>query len=83
MSIGSNYSMRIWLDPAKMAQHQLMPSDITAVLAEQNVESPAGTLGEESDNAFQYVLKYRGRYEDEEDYENLVIRSYPTATSSG
>ena len=72
---GSNYSMRIWLDPAKMAQHHLMPSDITAVLAEQNVESPAGTLGEESDNTFQYVLKYRGRYEDEADYENLVIRA--------
>ncbi len=74
---GSNYSMRIWLDPSKMAQHHLMPSDITAVLAEQNVESPAGTLGEESENAFQYVLKYRGRYEDETDYENLVIRSNP------
>ena len=74
---GSNYSMRIWLDPAKMAQHCLMPSDITAVLAEQNVESPAGTLGEESENTFQYVLKYRGRYEEEADYENLVIRSNP------
>lgn len=72
---GSNYSMRIWLDPTKMAQHHLMPSDITAVLAEQNVESPAGTLGEESENTFQYVLKYRGRYEEETDYENLVIRS--------
>ena len=72
---GSNYAMRIWLDPSKMAQHKLMPSDITAVLAEQNVESPAGTLGEESENTFQYVLKYRGRYEDEADYENLVIRS--------
>lgn len=74
---GSNYSMRIWLDPAKMAQHRLMPSDITAVLAEQNVESPAGTLGEESENTFQYVLKYRGRYEEETDYENLVIRCEP------
>ena len=74
---GSNYSMRIWLDPAKMAQHCLMPSDITAVLAEQNVESPAGTLGEESENTFQYVLKYRGRYEEETDYENLVIRCEP------
>ncbi|MBE6256288.1 MAG: efflux RND transporter permease subunit [Prevotella sp.] len=74
---GSNYSMRIWLDPSKMAQHHLMPSDITAVLAEQNVESPAGTLGEESENTFQYVLKYRGRYEEESDYENLVIRSNP------
>ena len=74
---GSNYSMRIWLDPSKMAQHHLMPSDITAVLAEQNVESPAGTLGEESENTFQYVLKYRGRYEEESDYEDLVIRSNP------
>ena len=74
---GSNYSMRIWLDPAKMAQHNLMPSDITAVLAEQNVESPAGTLGEESENTFQYVLKYRGRYEEEADYEQMVIRSEP------
>lgn len=72
---GANYSMRIWLDPAKMAQHHLMPSDITAVLAEQNIESPAGTLGEESENTFQYVLKYRGRYEEEVDYENLVIRA--------
>ena len=72
---GSNYSMRIWLDPAKMARNHLMPSDITAVLAEQNIESPAGTLGEESDNVFQYVLKYRGRYEEESDYENLVIRA--------
>ena len=72
--------MRIWLDPAKMAQHHLMPSDITAVLAEQNVESPAGTLGEESENTFQYVLKYRGRYEEESDYENLVIRSQPDSS---
>ena len=72
---GANYSMRIWLDPTRMAQHHLMPSDITAVLAEQNIESPAGTLGEESENTYQYVLKYRGRYEDAEDYENLVIRS--------
>ncbi|MCR5180734.1 MAG: efflux RND transporter permease subunit [Bacteroidaceae bacterium] len=77
---GSNYSMRIWLDPAKMAQHHLMPSDVTAMLAEQNVESPAGTLGEESDNTFQYVLKYRGRYDDETDYENMVLRSQPDGT---
>lgn len=74
---GANYAMRIWLDPAKMAQHRLVPSDITAVLSEQNIESPAGTLGEESENTFQYVLKYRGRYEDDADYENLVIRSEP------
>lgn len=74
---GANYSLRIWLDPQKMAQYGLMPSDIAAVLAEQNVESPTGTLGAESANTFQYVLKYRGRYEEESDYENMVIRSLP------
>ena len=72
---GASYSMRIWLDPLRMAQYRLMPSDITAVLAEQNVESPTGTLGAESANTFQYVLKYRGRYEEEEDYGNMVIKS--------
>ncbi|MDE7074925.1 MAG: efflux RND transporter permease subunit [Odoribacter sp.] len=74
---GASYSMRIWLNPQKMAQYGLMPSDISAVLAEQNVESPTGTLGAESANTFQYVLKYRGRYEDEEDYGNMVIKSLP------
>ena len=73
----ANYSMRIWLDPLRMAQYGLMPSDITAVLAEQNVESPTGTLGAESPNTFQYVLKYRGRYENEVDYGNLIIKSLP------
>lgn len=74
---GASYSMRIWIDPQRMAQYGLMPSDITAVLAEQNVESPTGTLGAESANTFQYVLKYRGRYEEEDDYGNLVIKSLP------
>ena len=75
--MGADYSMRIWLDPLKMAQYGLVPSDITKVLDEQNVEVATGTLGAESQNTFQYVLKYRGRYEEEKDYENLVIRSLP------
>lgn len=74
---GSDYSLRIWLAPGKMAQYGLVPSDITTVLGEQNVETPTGTLGADADNTFQYVLKYRGRYEKEKDYENLVIRSLP------
>ena len=74
---GASYSMRIWLDPLKMAQYHLVPADISTVLAEQNVESPTGTLGAESTNTFQYVLKYRGRYEEERDYENMVIKSLP------
>ena len=75
--MGSDYSLRIWLDPNKMAQYGLIPSDITQVLDEQNLEAATGTLGAESNNTFQYVLKYRGRYEFEQDYENMVIRSLP------
>lgn len=75
--MGSEYSMRIWLNPQRMAQYGLMPSDISAVLNEQNVEAATGTLGEESDNTYQYILKYRGRYETAEEFENLVVRSLP------
>ncbi len=74
---GASYSMRIWLDPLRMAAYGLEPADINAVLAEQNIESPTGTLGADSENTFQYVLKYRGRYEREEDYENMVISALP------
>ena len=75
--MGADYSMRIWLDPLKMAQYGLVPADVTKVLDEQNVEVATGTLGAESQNTFQYVLKYRGRYEEEQEYENLVVRSLP------
>lgn len=74
---GYDYSMRIWLDPNKMKKYSLVPSDISAVLDEQNIEAATGTLGAESENTFQYVLKYRGRYENEVDYENMVIKSLP------
>ena len=77
---GGDYSLRIWLDPGKMAKYGLMPSDISTVLAEQNLESPTGTLGAESENTFRYVLKYRGRYEDVVDYENMVIRAESDGT---
>ncbi|MBO7590072.1 MAG: efflux RND transporter permease subunit [Prevotella sp.] len=75
--MGADYSMRIWLDPLKMASCGLTPADITKVLDEQNVEVATGTLGAESSNTFQYVLKYRGRYEEEKEYEQLVVRSLP------
>lgn len=73
----ADYAMRIWLDPARMSQYGLVPADIDKVLASQNIESPTGTIGAESAAAFQYVLKYRGRYEDAEDYGNLVIKALP------
>ena len=75
--MGADYSMRIWLDPLKMAQYALTPADVTKVLDEQNVEVATGTLGAESQNTFQYVLKYRGRYEEEQEYEQLVVRALP------
>ncbi|MDO4163153.1 MAG: efflux RND transporter permease subunit [Bacteroides sp.] len=75
--MGADYSMRIWLKPEVMAQYKLIPSDITTVLGEQNIESPTGVLGENSDNTFQYTLKYRGRYETEEEFEQLVIKALP------
>ncbi len=74
---GADYSLRVWLNPGKMAQYKLVPSDIRKVLEGQNLESPTGTLGAESDNTFRYTLKYRGRYENESDFENLVIRAEP------
>ena len=74
---GADYSLRIWLDPGKMAQYKLVPSDISNVLSEQNLEAPTGTLGAESENIFRYTLKYRGRYETESDFENLVVKALP------
>ena len=72
-TLGADYSMRIWLKPDVMAQYRLMPSDITAVLAEQNLEASTGSLGENSKNAFQYTMKYTGRLTQPEEFENIVI----------
>ncbi|MBR5911733.1 MAG: efflux RND transporter permease subunit [Bacteroidales bacterium] len=75
---GAQYALRIWLKPDVMARHSLMPSDISAVLAEQNIEAPVGALGENSDNVFQYALRYTGRKTEIYEFENLVITSLPT-----
>ena len=73
--LGDTYSMRIWLNPQRMAQYSLQPSDVTAVLGEQNIEAPTGALGENSDNVFQYTMKYKGRLKSVDEFENIVIRS--------
>lgn len=75
--MGANYSMRIWLDPQKMAGYGLVPSDITAVLGEQNIEASTGSFGEYSDNVFTYTMKYRGRYETPEEFGEFVIKATP------
>ena len=80
MVMGANYSMRLWLDPDKMAAHGLMPSDIAAVLAEQNIEAAPGNIGEREGRVYQYTLHYRGRLQLPEEFEEIVIASNPDGT---
>lgn len=75
--LGNVYSLRIWLKPDVMAQYGLVPSDITSVLDEQNIESPTGAFGENSDNTFQYTMIYKGRLSEVSEFEDMVIRSLP------
>ena len=79
MVMGTDYSMRIWLKPDVMAQYKLMPSDVSVSLAEQNIEAAPGQFGERGNQSFQYVMKYKGRLQTQEEFENIVIR----ATSDG
>ena len=74
---GSDYSMRIWLKPDVMSQYKLVPSDITNVLAEQNLEAATGSFGENGDQSFQYTIRYRGRLQKPEEFENIVVKSLP------
>ena len=79
-TLGAEYSMRVWLKPDVMAQYKLIPSDVTAALAEQNIESATGTLGENSQNTFQYTMKYRGRHQTPEEFGEIVIQAKPDGT---
>ncbi len=75
MIMGGEYSMRVWMKPDVMAQYKLIPSDITGVLAEQNIESATGSFGENSDETYQYTMKYNGRLITPEEFGDIVIRS--------
>lgn len=70
-----NYAMRVWLDPVKMASYSLVPSDVTAAINEQSLEAAAGQLGENNAEAFQYVIRYSGKYRSQEQYQNIVIKA--------
>ena len=76
-----SYSMRIWLKPDVMKQYGLMPSDISNVLAEQNVEAAPGTFGERSDVAYEYAMRYTGRLKTAEEFGNIVIQSNADGTT--
>lgn len=70
-----NYAMRVWLHPEKLAAYKLVPDDITAVINEQSREAAAGSLGQNNAEAFEYVLKYSGRYKEASQYENIVVKA--------
>ena len=89
MLLGGTYSLRIWMKPELMAQYDVVPSDITNALAEQNLESPAGQLGEKPvngthgegiNNYYQYTLKYKGRLKEISEFEDIVIRANADGT---
>ena len=69
------YSMRIWLQPDKMKQHKLVPSDVSMALAEQNIEAAPGSFGEQSNQKFEYTMRYKGRLKTPEEYGNIIISS--------
>lgn len=77
MVMGADYSMRIWLKPEAMAQYGLMPTDVTAALAEQNIEAAPGQFGENGGQSYQYVMRYKGRLSEEKDFEDIIIRATP------
>ena len=71
----NDYSMRIWLKPDVMQQYKLIPSDISAALAEQNIEAAPGKFGENGNQAFQYVIKYKGRLTSAQEFGDIIIKS--------
>jgi HAE1 family hydrophobic/amphiphilic exporter-1 len=75
--MGQDYSMRIWLKPDIMAQYSLVPSDISNALAEQNIEAAPGQFGERGNQTFQYTIRYKGRLQQTEEFENIVIKALP------
>ena len=70
-----DYAMRIWLQPGKLAAYQLIPSDVTAALREQSLEASAGSLGENNGEAFSYIIKYGGRFKNESQYGDIIIKA--------
>ena len=75
MVLGTDYSMRIWLKPDIMAQYKLVPNDVAAVLAEQNIEAAPGQFGERGKQSFQYTIRYKGRLQQPEEFENIVVKA--------
>lgn len=70
-----SYTMRMWLDPTKMRDLGLMPSDVVGALAEQNIEAAPGKFGEQSDRQYEYSMKYTGRLKTPEEFGDMIIKT--------
>ena len=77
MVMGQDYAMRIWLKPDIMAKYNLIPSDISSALAEQNIEAAPGQFGEQGNQTYQYTIRYKGRLQEQEEFENIVVKALP------
>ncbi|MFV0376023.1 MAG: efflux RND transporter permease subunit [Mangrovibacterium sp.] len=72
---GKDYSMRVWLKPEIMASYKLIPADVVAALNAQNLEAAPGRFGKQNDQSFEYVIRYKGKFTQPEEFENIVIKS--------
>ncbi len=72
---GRDYSMRVWLNPEKLALYGLVPQDVIAAIREQNFEAAPGKFGEASEEVFEAVLRHKGRYSEPEEYERIPIKT--------
>lgn len=70
-----DYSMRVWLNPAKLASYKLTPQEVTAAIRDQNIEAAPGKFGEGSKEVFEFVIKYKGKLNKAPEYENIIIRA--------
>lgn len=70
-----DYSMRIWLKPDVMAAYNISVQEVSAALTDQNIESAPGELGQNSDQSFQYTMRYKGKLKTEEEFGDIILRS--------
>lgn len=72
---GKTYSMRVWINPQKLQAYGLNPTEVTAAISAQSKEAAAGTLGQNSGSSYEYVIKYKGKYTQVSEYENIVLKA--------
>ncbi|ANH82610.1 multidrug transporter AcrB [Niabella ginsenosidivorans] len=72
---GKTYAMRIWLDPQKLAAYNIEPSDVVNAINSQSLEAAAGSLGQNNGASFEYVIKYKGKFNEQPEYENIIIKA--------